>query len=169
MRASSREHAMRLAELLKGTQWKTVKRVLGETFPEYRRALPHFRHAYKHIRTLAPIKSDMRICLDAVVPEEPNETPYLSVSGRNGRLQREEPDFHASDYGADSPFGQSEVAYGLSPVPWATWLGMSIDSDTLMRCSREGIVAHCLWEMTWDGYDEDTIRKKWDRLRADRD
>jgi hypothetical protein len=160
---------MRLAELLKATNWKAVKRALGETVPECRRALPHFRDVYKHIRTLPPIESDMRICLDVVPPEEPDGSPWLVVSGRNGRLQRDEPDFQASGHGSDSPFGRSEVAYGLSLVPWAEWLGMAIDIDTLARCSRDEVVAHCLWEMTWYGYDEDRIQKKWDRLRADRD
>jgi hypothetical protein len=111
----------------------------------------------------------MRICLDIVAPERPDDSPWLAVSGRNGSLHCEQPDFQASGRDADSPFGRSEVAYGLGFVLWATWLGMAIDSDTLARCSREEIVAHCLWEMTWYGYDEDKIRKTEDRLHVDRD
>src|SRR5262245_19088261 len=157
---------MLLVDVLKETQWKVVKRVLSEAIPDCRRALPRYRAAYKHMRTLSPLESTMRICLDVAVPEKPDDPPWLIVTGRDGKLMRDQPDFQASGEDPDSPYARSEVAWAIHPVPWSEWLGMAIDTDTLARCSSEEIAAHCLWEMTWDGFDEETIRKEWERLSA---
>ena len=39
--------------------------------------------------------------------------------------------------------------------PWEVWLGMEIAPDTLQRYSRAEVVAHCIHEMTFYGFEPD--------------
>ena len=47
--------------------------------------------------------------------------------------------------------------YSLTATPWSFWLGMGVDEDTLKDMSVEDIMVNCIYEMTWWGYDEETI------------
>ena len=50
-----------------------------------------------------------------------------------------------------------EGMYSLTATPWSFWLGMEVDEDTLKDMSVEDIMVNCIYEMTWWGYDEETI------------
>ena len=47
--------------------------------------------------------------------------------------------------------------YSIEFAPWSEWLSMTIDSKTLKEFSPAEIAAHCLWEMTFIGFDEENI------------
>ena len=49
--------------------------------------------------------------------------------------------------------------YSLTSAPWREWLGMEVDEKTLRYMSVPDIIGNCIYEMTWWGYDEETIRK----------
>ena len=49
--------------------------------------------------------------------------------------------------------------YSLTMAPWREWLGMTVDEKTLRNMSVPDIIGNCIYEMTWFGYDEETIRK----------
>jgi len=49
--------------------------------------------------------------------------------------------------------------YSLTTTPWNCWLGMEVDDNTLKNMSVPDIIGNCIYEMTWWGYDEETIRK----------
>ena len=40
---------------------------------------------------------------------------------------------------------------------WTSWLGMDVDPASIERLGELSFLAHCLWEMTFCGYDQDTI------------
>ena len=46
--------------------------------------------------------------------------------------------------------------YAIGFMPWNEWLGMRLNPQVLEKYSEEEIISHCLWEMTFYGYDEDT-------------
>jgi len=48
--------------------------------------------------------------------------------------------------------------WDISIIRWDEWLSYLIESSVIDRFSFEEIVALCLYEMTWYGYDEDTIQ-----------
>ncbi len=52
------------------------------------------------------------------------------------------------------------VYWALDFTPWAEWLALPIEADTEGRLSSAEIVAHCLWEMTWHGYEEEHVQEK---------
>ena len=49
--------------------------------------------------------------------------------------------------------------FSLTATPWSEWLGMEVDEATLNSMSVADILGNCIYEMTWWGYDEETIRK----------
>lgn len=49
--------------------------------------------------------------------------------------------------------------YSLTTTTWGSWLGMEVDDDTLKNMSVAEILGNCIYEMTWWGYDEESIRK----------
>ncbi|MFF2448332.1 DUF6557 family protein [Neobacillus sp. NPDC058068] len=63
--------------------------------------------------------------------DENNQNLYFDVSGRD----------------------DEHIGYSLVGNNFNEWLNFYIDSDTLNSMSFESILAHCLWEMTYFGYD----------------
>lgn len=53
---------------------------------------------------------------------------------------------------------EDHETYALEFTRWAEWLGMEIDPETRTRYPAAKIVACCLWDMTFYGYDEETIQ-----------
>jgi hypothetical protein len=82
--------------------------------------------------------SDYKIVITFVDDSEELEDRYHHVNGK-----------------CDS----EEHSVSLSLSPWKEWLGMKIDEYTFSRYSGREILCHCLWEMTYYGYNENAIRK----------
>ena len=51
---------------------------------------------------------------------------------------------------------------GIDLTPWASTLGYVVDEKSLSIYGNERFVALVLWEMTWFGYDEDSIQEEVD-------
>jgi len=60
--------------------------------------------------------------------------------------------------------GDSEN-YGLSFTPWTKWLGMDVEVVDGYDCSLDEAYAHIVWEMTWDGFDEEAIQQSLQKLK----
>lgn len=52
--------------------------------------------------------------------------------------------------------GQDDAwcGYSLVASPFESWLGYYIDNETLHKLSCTSIVAHCIWEMTFFGFEQ---------------
>lgn len=50
--------------------------------------------------------------------------------------------------------------YGLEINPWADTLGYLTDKNSIEKYGLEVYTAFVLWEMTWFGFDEESIQKK---------
>lgn len=64
-------------------------------------------------------------------------------------------DYDGSEY--IDVFGYDRVynrTYALDIMPWKDWLRLHIDSKTIDKFSYTEIAAHCLYEMTFHGYEE---------------
>lgn len=48
-------------------------------------------------------------------------------------------------------------SYSPLGTPWKVFLGFIIDENTLEQYSKQDIVGHCLWEMTFLGFNEEKI------------
>ena len=55
---------------------------------------------------------------------------------------------------------------GIEFTPWSEWLGMKIDDAVLKEYNTNEIIANCMWEMAYIGYDESKIQHELEILHA---
>ncbi len=55
-------------------------------------------------------------------------------------------------------------SYAIEFVPWKEWLGMTINKDTLVEFNELEIISHCLYEMTFVGYNEEEIQEQFSAI-----
>ena len=65
-------------------------------------------------------------------------------------------DFYYNVHGINTDTNQS---YAIEFEPWGEWLGWDIDREQVKELSKEAYVAHILWEMTYIGFDENSIQE----------
>lgn len=113
-----------------------------------------YESVYNLLRiTPAADSADMEIVVQLVSGGQAGGEPYVDVSGRvcNSRNYSGEPD-------CDS--------YAIEFKPWEQWLGMEIDPVAFELFSETEILAHCLYEMTFVGFDEDEIQKRYQEINS---
>ena len=143
---------MRLIDLIRATRWTDVKHKLLEEYPDSNASA--YERAYLNLRSLEVRETPMRIRLEWVEALESGEPPYIDVNGYDGSLHRDREDFSLYSAEAQASMGDKEVRYALDLTPWEEWLGMGIAAETLEGFEPAEIAAHCLWEMTWHGFDQ---------------
>lgn len=98
----------------------------------------------------------------------PEPNPYFyHVYGCNGDSMADleednRPESMRSSYEA--------VTYALELTPWDEWLGMDVDEVALQEVDHGVLLANCLYEMTFVGFDEEKVKnekKELDRLYDD--
>ena len=131
-----------LAEVLKRAAWPKIEACLRQHYCQIEQdadsqdefVLAH-EYVYGTIRKLRPEPDGMVIAID---PEEENGVHDFHVHGINP--------------GADD-------SWGLTFARWERSLGTEVAPSTLWRFSPSEIVAHCLHEMSFVGYDHETIQR----------
>jgi len=59
----------------------------------------------------------------------------------------------------------NSIYYSIEFKPWAEWLGMHFTLNTLESFNEERVVAACLWEMTYHGYDDNDVQERWTSIQ----
>lgn len=126
---------MKLYELLEFASWKDVQEALtrfyhtGESEDD---SWPEFKGVFGELLSAEPKDSETEI---TVVPNFVKEDMMgVRVIGDGGKAG-------------------SDPVFGLSMTPWVEWLGMRVDDDICESFSAAEIIALCLFEMTYLGYD----------------
>lgn len=57
--------------------------------------------------------------------------------------------------------------WDISSSNWAEWLGFYMNNNVFEKFSKEQIVAHCLYEMTWFGFSEEKILSRIENYEDD--
>jgi len=89
--------------------------------------------------------SDITICIEHVI-EDSNEWEHV-----NGISEL------------------SDFSLGLQFMAWNKWLASEINQDALDNYSELDTAVHCLWEMTFNGFDEITIQNTLKEITEDSD
>lgn len=144
---------MTLSEVLRTTHWIEVKAQLEWLFPDEKELTPDYKHLFYTMRSMQPETNPMRIVLVTIEPSEFNECTAVDVVGCNGRLRREP---KSTD---------EEVQWSLSFESRAKWLGMQIDATSLQAFLPAQIVAYCLNDLTFHGFDEADVIEFHDELK----
>lgn len=134
---------MKLSELIQKHKWTEVRPVLLRLYPDQVSNLDAYERVYQTLYySYTPIETDLQIVFEDVTDNEFGD--YIDVSG-----------FVSSD---------TEDKYAIEFRPWPEWLGMEISMETQAKYSELNIVVHCLWEMTYMGYSEVSIKEQLDEI-----
>lgn len=100
------------------------------------KAFEGYCRVYNRLRDLEPVKDeDMTIYIE-FVQESTEEDSWYHVFGR---------------------IKDEDTCYGLNFTPWKNWLSYEIKTDLEMNNAQ--LLAHILWEMTFDGFEEQKIQE----------
>jgi hypothetical protein len=156
---------MNLAEVIERTSWAETKASLVWHYPASEGSLAAYKAVFDTLCALQPSSTNMRIFIKRTFREGFDEAPFTEVVGIDGTLNKELEDFNYLNQGEDAEYANTEVEYALEFHPWEEWLGMEIESATHQHYAYPEIVAHCLWEVTFMGFDQATIREEKQELQ----
>lgn len=136
---------MTFKDLVYQYQFEPVWKKLIELYPDQEKSVEGYENVWQKLQTLTPVPTDLVLTvehvIDDLIPEEPEE--YDHVSGWDEKEQ----EYYAIEY-----------------TRWEQWLSMPVDKDTIDNYSELAILAHCLWEMTWSGYEQEDIQEELDSM-----
>lgn len=114
-----------------------------EIYPDEEKSLEGYETVFEKLLMMASDETDMTIVIKAV-KDAFDEEEYVDVSGKYNHPQNEEQSFSRA----------------IEFTPWKKWLGMDICKESLKNFSELEILAHCLYEMTFVGFEEKGIQKE---------
>jgi len=161
---------MKFKELVDDVSWEDVKQSLLKFYDMDETELLNYEITFNKLGLVEPVlnEDNMRICINWVDPVVAlDDEGYWAVDGMNGTLQKETDDYEHFKDRVTEEFANSEVGYALDFTPWDRWLDMEIDEATAnnVELMRSDIVALCLWEMTFHGYDEEDVQEIFEELK----
>ncbi|MDD3772481.1 MAG: hypothetical protein PHC38_07485 [Weeksellaceae bacterium] len=142
---------MKLYDLIKSNNWLSVEITLLRLYPDQINMIDEYRNVFEKLKFMKPEENDMSIVLteyDNDVDDESEIKTHIDVSGR-----KEEKEI---DSLTDS--------YALEFVEWKEWLGMDLATETIKNFNELEIISHCLFEMTFMGYEEKDIKEQLDEI-----
>ena len=137
---------MTFAEILRNADIEEVKRVILWFYPFQKDSIEGYERVYDTLLGIEPQPSEMKLKIEHVKGETDPDDEYEAVSA------------------IDLSDGES---YSISHCPWAEWLGLEVSADTLEKYNINEIVAHCLYDMTFYGFDEEKIQAFRDMLNEE--
>lgn len=154
---------MNFAELLKSVTWPDVKAALFWSYPDVAEFLEDYRLALAKLKQLQPVASSMRIIVKKPYRPGFDEEPFIEVIGRNGQLNREQVDFQYFQDKDD--YANAETDFSISFHRREEWLGMEIDAASLDHFTASQITAHCIWDMTFHGFEQSEVQETLDEIK----
>ena len=151
---------MTLAELIVQTTWPEVRAALQWNYDDAKESIGGYRKVLTELKQLTPTSSDMRLLVRAPAQAVIGERTQLEVVGHNGTLNSELHDFQYFKENVDEEYAHAEVDYSLSFLQWEEWLASEIDEATQAAFTGPEIVAHCIWDMTFHGFEQVTIQEE---------
>ncbi len=145
---------MRFIDLIKSNHWLSIELTLLELYPDQNEIIDDYKTVFESLQTITPVNDEMLIVLtkydcDNDLEEKGIKSTYVDVSGRKV--------ISDPDSITDS--------YAIEFVKWEKWLGMTIAPETIDNFSELEILANCLYEMTFCGYEEDEIQEHFDSMK----
>ena len=136
---------MQFNELIETNNWLSISITLTSLYSNQKESLTAYEKVYDILLQMEPSDSDIEIVLQQCYDDETNEESYVAVSG----LKKDNP----------------TEGLAIEFVPWTEWLGMTVSSNALNQFNELEIISHCLYEMTFMGFDENEIQKQLSEIK----
>jgi len=140
---------MKLTNLIKNNEWLSVEIILWQLYPDEKKNASAYKKVFSTLQLTEPVSGNISVVL-SIEHDSFDESEYIDVSGRYNK--------------PEDSINELTNALAIEFTPWNEWLGMNIDENTLQHFTELEIIAHCLYEMTFIGFDEEEIQSELDKL-----
>jgi hypothetical protein len=130
---------------VKACNFRNVKEALLRLYPDQKKNIKGYRYVFQTLRLMKPRYNKEGMIID-IRKVGRGRNAYFSVSG----VCREK---------------GIKQSFGIEYMPWSKWLGCEINKQILKKMTKDEIVAHCLWEMTFMGFTQNKIRRELNVLK----
>ena len=141
---------MTFADIIKSQSWLSVKMTLERLFLDESEYWDNYEKVFYELQTM-PVKESKVTIHVSWVHDDYDNTDYVDVSG-----------YYTNPADRTDKYSNS---LAIEFTPWQEWLGMPIDMETMDKFSELEIVAHCLNEMTYAGFEQEDIQAEIDRVK----
>lgn len=143
---------MKFSDLVRSHHWLSVELTLLELYPDQQESIRGYENVFEQLKSTESEENDMLIVLSEYDSDSEDGTPstYIDVSGR--KLIPDPDDITSG--------------YAIEFEKWEKWLGMEISPETIREFSELEIVSHCLYEMTFCGYEEEEIQDQFNSIKG---
>lgn len=139
---------MTLNELIQSNSWLSIEMILLKLYPGEEVNRFAYLDVFEELLYMNPENSEIEIVVAHQIDDFDGEE-YVDVSGSYRNPKSEEEEF-------------SEA---LEFTPWNQWLGMEISQESLEDFTELEIIAHCLFEMTFVGFEEEVIQEEMESIQ----
>ena len=144
---------MKFKDLIKSHHWLSVELTLLNLYPDQKKIIDEYKRVFESLQIMQPANDEMLIVLTEYECDTDDEnkakSTYVDVSGR--KLKPE-------------PNSITE-SYAIEFVKWENWLGMKLAPETIVNFNELEIIAHCFYEMTFCGYEQEEIQEQLDSFK----
>lgn len=134
---------MTFKQFLQNNAWLSISATLLELYPDEEKNSAGYEAVFEKLLMMNPEETDMTIVVTQVKDDFDGEE-YVNVSGTHNHPKTEEEKF----------------SQAIEFSPWNQWLDMDISTESLNDFSELEIIAHCLYEMTFVGFEEEDIQEE---------
>lgn len=136
-------YVMTLKQLLRTNSWLSVSSILLELYPDEEINIEDYEEVFENLLMMSPEETGMTIVIKTVT-DDFDGSAYVDVFGKYNRPENEEERF----------------LQAIEFTSWKKWLGMDISPGSLEDFTELEILAHCLYEMTFAGFEEEEIQQQ---------
>ena len=134
---------MTFKSLIEQCNDEAVLATLLDVYPDQKNSIQGYSKLLKDLRAMKPAKREDEMMIELYrATDDFNEDEPVEYVGVHGYMPDE------------------DIGYAIEFTPWNVWLAMPVHPETIVAFSEEEIVAHCIWEMTFCGFEEDYIQEK---------
>lgn len=137
-------------ELLKQTNFENFKKALVEQYPDQAENIEGYKKVFKELLVMEPI-------------EKNGEIWQLEVRLVKSIFKEEEDFVDVSGIWLNST--EPQQRWALEFIPWEEWLSMLVNEEQVEHFGLDNYIAHCIWEMTYCGFEQEVIKGKNEELK----
>jgi len=134
---------MKFKKLIQRNSWLSVETILLQLYPNEEKNISGYKEVFEELLFMHPEDSEILIVV-AHQKDDFDGEEYVDVSGKYANPKNEEEEF----------------SQAIEFTPWNKWLGMEISPESLQHFTELEIISHCLYEMTFAGFEEEEIQEE---------
>ena len=136
-----------LKHLIAETDYCKVWECLKRHYKDMKESsIENFKMLYERFATLTPAENKKNMFIYINVFKDDGNDDYICPES----FDENDTELYFDVCGKDNEW----CGYSLVANSFEEWLGFYVDDKTLVKLSYQSIIAHCLWEMTFFGFEQ---------------